>query len=77
MTLVLLKGANDMGKIHNPQADRMYLNERQVAARLGVSEKWCQKHRANGTGPTWSKFEGAVRYALQDLDEYEANCRQC
>lgn len=78
MTLVLLMGANDMGDVHNQlAAEDVYLDERQLAARLRVSVKWCQKHRAKGTGPKWFKFEGSVRYGLRDLEQYEANCRQC
>lgn len=65
-----------MTAVQYQQSNRLYLNERQVAARLGVSEKWCQKHRANGTGPKWSKFEGAVRYSLPELEEYEAQSRK-
>ena len=55
-------------------ADRMqlFLREKEVAIRLAVSEKWLQKMRYQGGGIPFHKFGGAVRYAVADIEVFEA-----
>lgn len=47
-----------------------FLGEKQVASLLNVSEQWLRKCRANGTGPTWCKMEGCIRYPIEGLKTY-------
>lgn len=54
-----------------------YLTEKQLARRLNMSVKWCQKQRLVGGGVPFTKFgTGAVRYAISDIEEYEKRCRR-
>lgn len=46
------------------------LRERQVAEFFGVSVKTVQSWRQKGTGPAYHKTGRAVRYALNDLQEF-------
>lgn len=50
----------------------VHLDERSLAARLGVSVKWLQKMRYTGGGIPYRKFGRAVRYPLSAVIAYEA-----
>ena len=52
------------------------LNEREAAARLGLSLKTLQIWRWRGTGPSFIKTGRAVRYSQSDLDAYIASCQR-
>ena len=54
----------DIQKLHN------YLNENQVAERLGVSVKLLRKHRWEGKGLPYVKFGARVLYAEPEVVEY-------
>lgn len=46
------------------------VNEKQVAALLGVSLACLRAWRAKGRGPEWLKLSGAVRYRLSAIDRF-------
>lgn len=50
---------------------RLYLNEKQLAARWNVSLKFLQKMRESGTGPKVTRFGRSVRYRLRDIVAFE------
>ena len=54
----------DIQKLQN------YLNENQVAERLGVSVKLLRKHRWEGKGLPYVKFGARVLYAEPEVVEY-------
>ena len=47
-----------------------YLNEKQVAKRLGVSVKLLQKHRWESKGLPYTKFGARVIYSEPEVVEY-------
>ncbi len=49
------------------------LTSRQAAERLGISRARLDAMRRASTGPEWGRFEGAIRY---DIDELDAWARQ-
>lgn len=51
----------------------MMLNEREVAARLGISVKTLQAWRLARKGPTYSKLGRAVRYSSEAVDRFVAS----
>lgn len=53
-------------------AGSMYLTEQQVSERLNVKLATLRKWRLRGGGPRFRKFGSAVRYALVDLEAFEA-----
>lgn len=48
------------------------LKQNEVAEFLGLSTAWMERSRWNGTGPRYVKFAGAVRYRLEDVQDYLA-----
>lgn len=48
------------------------LNEREVAARLGISIKTLQAWRLTRKGPTYSKLGRAVRYHAEAVERFVA-----
>ena len=59
-----MEAIGDIQKLHN------YLNENQVAERLGVSVKLLRKHRWEGKGLPYVKFGTRVLYAEPEVVEY-------
>ena len=59
-----MEAIGDIQKLHN------YLNENQVAERLGVSVKLLRKHRWEGKGLPYVKFGARVLYAEPEVVEY-------
>lgn len=58
-------------------AKRRFLNERELAERWNVSVKLLQKLRTAGGGCPFHKLgEGAVRYRLRDIKQYERDARR-
>ena len=49
------------------------LTSSQAAERLGISRSRLDALRRTSTGPEWGRFEGAIRY---DIDELENWARQ-
>ncbi|WP_039018285.1 helix-turn-helix domain-containing protein [Halocynthiibacter namhaensis] len=60
---------------HSKITEKSYLTEGEVARRLGMSEKWMQKCRYEGTGIPFYKMGGRIRYAIKDVLTWEAGCR--
>ena len=53
-----------------------YLNTKQAAHYVGLSESLLEKRRCIGDGPTYSQIGKAVRYLPSDLDAWmQANRR--
>ena len=48
----------------------------EAAKFLGVSTSWLNKSRMSGSGPTYLKLGGSVRYALPDLEAWLAGNRR-
>jgi len=52
-----------------------YLDEREVAARWGVSRELLQKHRRLRGGAPYIRFSaGIIRYRFSDVLRYEEQC---
>lgn len=63
-------------KVNSKRVEAAFLGEKQVATLLCVAEQWPRKCRANGTGPTWCKMEGCIRYPIEGIRQYVAET-QC
>jgi len=46
------------------------LATKDAAEYLGLSVSWLNKSRMNGSGPTYLKLGGSVRYLPADLDDW-------
>jgi excisionase family DNA binding protein len=52
------------------------LTQKEVAHRLGISERTLERHRVTGTGPRWARLGRLVRYRVSDLEQWvEASLR--
>ena len=51
-----------------------HLNQKQLAARWGISTDSLERWRCEGIGPKFLKIQGHVRYRLVDIEEYEESC---
>lgn len=63
-----------MTNISTPQATPRgaWLTESETAERLNMSVKWLRKRRLTGEAPPYAKFGAAVRYAVCDIERFEA-----
>lgn len=52
----------------------LYLTEKEVATRLGISVRTLQKARCHGRGIRFRKFGRSVRYHEDDVRDYEDTC---
>ncbi len=50
--------------------ESIVLNPEEVAAYLGVSKSFLMKARVTGNTPPYVKIGGAVRYRVNDLEEW-------
>ena len=55
---------------------RRYLNEHELADRLGLSVQFLRKRRDRGEPPYHSKFGRRVRYSIAEVERYEAAALQ-
>lgn len=55
-------------------AAKAYFTEQELSDYLSVSVKWLRKMRLEGGGIPYCKFGSSVRYAIQRVHEYEAEC---
>jgi len=56
---------------------RIFFTEEQLADRWCVSKKLLQKQRGSGGGcPYYKLGQGAVRYRLRDIKQYEQDARR-
>ncbi len=51
--------------------DKVWLNEQELASRLGISVKTLQKDRWQGGGIPFLKARGFVRYRISDIQAWE------
>jgi len=72
MTNQIGKSPHFVGRDNQPA----YWCEKQVARRLGLSVKTLQKWRYSGGGLPYHKFRGAIRYAISDVEQFEAAARR-
>jgi predicted site-specific integrase-resolvase len=49
-----------------------HLDQKQLAARWGVSTRTLESWRWRGEGPVFLKLGGRVVYRLEDIERYEA-----
>lgn len=47
------------------------LRERELAARWSLSQRTLQRWRAEGYGPPYLSIGGAIRYRLDEVEEFE------
>jgi excisionase family DNA binding protein len=64
-------GSSVAGSHHAAKAERRTLTDIEVATRLGVSRFTVRSWRLKGVGPRFLKMGRAVRYRLEDVQEYE------
>jgi hypothetical protein len=86
----LLSGSSSKGSLSNeavdtehvdlgrpsPQANVLWINAREAARRLGLSVSYLAQKRVSGGGPNFVRHGRAVRYLVQDLDDWAALRRQ-
>ena len=65
-----------MAHIPPEQPSSKFVNERKAADILGVAVHTLQNWRVTGRGPAYYKFEGAIRYATDELAKYASSCRR-
>lgn len=53
-----------------PHLQKRLVPQRDAAKILNVSEYWLERQRWLKTGPKYVKIGGAVRYKVEDLEEY-------
>jgi predicted DNA-binding transcriptional regulator AlpA len=58
----------------NMNTSKQYLDELEVAQRLGLSFRTLRQWRWLRRGPSFKKFGKSVRYSVEDVAAYEAAC---
>lgn len=53
-----------------------HLNQKQLAERLGLSERTIEGWRYRGKGPDYLRLEGRIAYRLADVERFEAESLQ-
>ena len=53
-----------------------HLNQKQLAERLGLSERTIEGWRYRGKGPDYLRLEGRIAYRLADVERFEADSLQ-
>lgn len=51
-----------------------HFNQRQLAERWDISEATLERWRSEGIGPIYLKLQGQVRYRVEDIEAFEADC---
>lgn len=51
-----------------------HLTQRELANRWNKSEATIERYRCDGVGPKYLKIGGAVRYRLEDIEQFERAC---
>jgi predicted DNA-binding transcriptional regulator AlpA len=68
---------NNVDRTSASTLNSSYLNTKQAAYYVGLSESLLEKRRCSGDGPTYSQIGKAVRYLTSDLDAWmQANRRR-
>jgi len=53
-----------------------HLSQKQLASRLGLSERTIEGWRYRGKGPDYLRLEGRIAYRLADVERFEAESLQ-
>ena len=53
-----------------------HLNQKQLARRLGVSQRTLEGWRYRGKGPAYLRLEGRIVYRIVDVERFETECLQ-
>jgi predicted site-specific integrase-resolvase len=51
---------------------QQFIDQKQLSERLGISMNCLENWRLIGKGPDYYKFEGNVRYRVEDVEKWEA-----
>nr|BDD46866.1 hypothetical protein 30 [bacterium] len=51
--------------------EKTFLSQIDLSRRWGVSPRTLERWRWLGEGPSFTKIGGAVRYRIEDVEEYE------
>ncbi len=54
---------------------KMFLNQIELAVRLGIAERTLEAWRWKGIGPAYHRIGGSVRYSIEDIEAYERSVR--
>lgn len=52
-------------------ADKIWITRKELADRLGVSEKTAAEWASKGTGPRYARFGKHARYRVSDVEAWE------
>lgn len=55
--------------------ERVYLTQRELAARWRLSGRTLERWRAEPYGPAWVNIGGSIRYPMRDIEEFEQRNR--
>jgi predicted DNA-binding transcriptional regulator AlpA len=61
-------------QMHSEQLKTRHLTQRELADRWNKSEATIERYRSDGVGPRFLKIGGAVRYRLEDIEQFEREC---
>ena len=57
---------------HDSGQSLVFLSERQLAERWGLSQRTLQRWRAENRDPIWVRIGGNIRYRFEDVLAFEA-----
>lgn len=57
-------------------ATKITLNEKELALRLALSVKTIQSWRQKGSGPCFARYGRSIRYPIEAVERFEADCLQ-
>jgi transcriptional regulator with XRE-family HTH domain len=60
----------------SPAPEIRHLNQKQLAQRLGVSQRTLEGWRHRGRGPAYLRLGGRIAYRLADVERFEVECLQ-
>ncbi len=66
------KNDHERRKLQSERGWKQYLDNRETAEYLCVSESFLNKTRHFGTGPRFYRVGRAIRYAVEDVDDWMA-----
>ena len=61
-------------KENQMETEVRHLTQRELANRWNKSEATIERYRSDGVGPKYLKIGGAVRYRLEDIEQFERAC---
>jgi predicted site-specific integrase-resolvase len=60
----------------SPALEIRHLNQKQLAHRLGVSQRTLEGWRHRGKGPAYLRLEERIAYRVIDVERFEMECLQ-